>query len=193
MVKPNKAMEKRGKPITQDRLMRAAMHYLGRFESHQVRLTEVLKRKVERWSGSRDISDYDAAISAVVSKCLDLDLVSDARFADSRVRAMARRGKAPRIIVQDLRARGLGQDVIDTALAQISGAHERESLVRLAQRRRIGVYRSRREADRYQADPRKGRDRELGALMRAGHSFQNAASFLDLLGEGDVADWLLDG
>lgn len=172
--------------------MNAAMHYLGRFESNQQRLQEVLERKVQRWTGVMDTSGSDAIIKDTIKRCASLDLVNDGRFAAMRAQLLMRRGKAVRHIVQDLRARGIAQTDIDQAVAAFGQHDAKDAIITLAKRRRLGLFRNERAQERSLADPRKWRDKELGALMRAGHSYHLSAAFLGLDDELALEEWLED-
>lgn len=192
MGKVPEAKQKTERPVTQDRLFNAAVFYLGRYESTQTRLTQVLKRKVQRWTGENDVSSFEPMVAGVVERCVRLDLVDDARFARMRSAALSRRGKAARTIAQDLKARGIAADVIETVLSDFGQSEDKAAIVSLAKRRRLGMFRSQRQADKRAADPRKWHDKELGILLRAGHSYPSAAQFLACSEDADLLDWLDD-
>lgn len=190
MGKAPKAKQNPVRPVTTERLLRAAMHYLGRFESNQKRLQEVLERKVQRWTGERDLHPFEAVIQETVERCVALDLVDDARFAQMRARALLRRGKASRVVKQDLAARGIDRALITEVLADFEAKDEKEALIILARRRRVGLYREARQMEKQALDPRKWRDKEIATLVRGGHSFSMAAEFLALEDAADLEGWL---
>ncbi|MEO0410615.1 MAG: RecX family transcriptional regulator [Pseudomonadota bacterium] len=192
MVKALEAKQKAVRPVTAERLLRAAMHYLGRFESNRKRLEEVLERKVQRWSGHRDVAAFAPLIGETVERCVALDLVDDARFARMRAQALLRRGKAPRLVAQDLTARGIARPLVSDVLAEFEIKDEKAALAVLARRRRLGLYRGERQAQKQALDPRKWRDKEIAAMVRGGHSFSMAAEFLALESEAALEEWLSD-
>ena len=193
MRKEVKARKKPVKPVTEKRLMNAATYYLGRFESTEHRLNEVLVRKVRRWSDGKVEETSTNLVEQTVRKCRDLGLVDDARYAEMRTRTLLARGKALGFIRRDLLARGVSLAAIDDVFGAIDAGRERTALADLARRRRLGIFRGPREIDRAPLDPRKWRDKELAALARSGHALGLAQAFLKLETHEDLDLWLEEG
>jgi len=181
---------KKTKPITAQRLMNAATHYLGRFEATQARLQAVLERKVRRWAQQQDISDHMQLIEDTIKKCVDLQLVDDARYGALRKDQLLRKGQSARTISQDLRHKGVSADLTNALTSSIEEKDQRAAAMRLAQRRRLGPFRGPREAAAFAADPKKQTDKEIAAFARAGHSFSFARAVLDMESVDALEAWV---
>lgn len=169
--------------------MNAATYYLGRFEATQMRLTRVLEQKARRWSMQQDISEFEPLITETVAKCVRLELVDDARFGALRKAQLLRKGKAPRIIGQDLQHKGLKAPLAQAITEDIGVREERQAAALLAKRRRLGPYRGPRETSAFELDPKKQRDKEIAVFARAGHSYQNANVVLACAGVDALERW----
>jgi regulatory protein len=99
---------------------------------------------------------------ALAQRMADLGYVDDRAFAESRAAAMGRRGLGARRIGQALRFAGIEEEDAE-AVAPMIEEKVTESALAFARRRRIGPYA--REAP----DP-KGRERQVAAMVRAGHA-----------------------
>lgn len=138
------------------------------------------------FDGRCDLEEAQLWIAPLVQKCVDLGLVDDTAYAAMRARSLMQKGKAPRYISQDLRSRGLSDDDIESALTSLReeagedpSLHAAKALMR---RRRMGAYR----------DPAKRadfRDKDLGAMARAGLSLNLARALLDLATVEEVEDY----
>jgi len=171
---------KRQPPMTYERLERAAYHYLARFASSRQRLREVLERKIRR--GNDGFAPPDATqqgwIDSVLTKLDSLALIDDTAYARAKADELLRRGKSSRHVRGWLRARGVDEEAIETALAaaaeEAGGARaaEADAALRLAKRRRLGPYR------REPADAQ-SREKELAAFARAGFALSLAKAIVD--------------
>lgn len=83
-----------------------AIRFLARREYSRAELYQRLSAK-----------EHDAdAIEACLESLIELDLQSDARFAESFVRSRVSRGQGPRRIRADLGQRGVDREVVSEAL-----------------------------------------------------------------------------
>jgi regulatory protein len=167
-------------PALQQRLHEAALLYLGRYEASVQSLRRLLKRRIERWARLEhwEIDDTAGqAVEAVIARLRAVQAVDDARFAESRSRALFRGGRSGRAIRAYLAARGIDQDIAGRALAQRAGEEGDEdpdltAALLLARKRRLGRFRP----EEARADHR---DRDLSALGRAGFSWEVARRVVD--------------
>jgi regulatory protein len=146
-------------------LREAALNYLARYATTEAGLRQVLHRRIDLWA--REATDREtaneqaaaakASVAGVIARLVELGLLNDAVFAESRARALALSGRSQRAIAARLMAKG-----IDAAQARaVLPAGEETELVSaliLARKRRIGPFRK--------AEP--DHNRELGVLARAG-------------------------
>jgi len=108
----------------------------------------------------RGVPQY--AIDVVLDRFTEVGLIDDVAFArmwvDSRVRT---RGSAPRVLRQELRRRGIDEDLIEEVLADIDTDQQRDTAHRIA----VAKLRS---LERF--DTAVKARRLTGLLMRRGHS-----------------------
>lgn len=174
------------KPATQEDLEKAAIRYLERFSSSVARVRRVLENRLRRAApGEDDEERFDgkAAIEAVIAKLIRIGLLDDARYAEFRATALARRGASLFVIKRDLKTRGVPAGLIDRALAALreeaggtSDEADRAAALALARRRRLGPYRPEGQRAAF-------RHKDLATLGRAGFAFEVAKSVVD--GEQD--------
>jgi regulatory protein len=153
-------------------LERAALYYLERYATSSDNLRRVLMRKVARSARAHDTDETAgrAMVEELIARFLELGLLDDARYAESQVRRLRRRGTSRRLIMARLWAKGLDATVIDEALRQfddLSSEPEMAAACAYVQRRRLGPYRAARARERL-------RGRDLAALARAGFSYRVA-------------------
>ena len=153
------------------RLMNKAVDYLGRYASSQHRLRDVLGRFATRKLNQHDPDEIATAIDTTVTRCQTLGYVNDDAFAQSQARSHRRQGRSQLGIRQRLRQHRLDDDVIDAAL-EVADEHaangELLAACRFARHRRIGPFDHRRNDDDNRDAIMQRRQRQLGAMARAG-------------------------
>ncbi|OWK28857.1 regulatory protein RecX [Sphingomonas dokdonensis] len=146
-------------PLDAAKLEALALRYVERFATTRGKLAAYLARKVRErgWSGAIvDPADLAERMAA-------LGYVNDGVFAEARARSLTRRGYGVRRVSQALRAAHVDEDDAAPALEQ-SAEDAFASALALARRRRFGPY------ARTPADDRT-RERQIAAMLRAGHGF----------------------
>lgn len=165
------------RPVTADTLEAQALDYLARFASSAANLRRVLRQKVER-SARLHGTDREvgmAAVDRLVARLAAAGALDDARFAEGRAHSLFRRGASRRTIAAKLAEKGVGDGEIATALASLDALAadpELAAAVAYARRRRIGPFRA-------AEDRAAHRDRDLGALGRAGFGLALARRIVD--------------
>lgn len=154
---------RRRPPLDEHALTELSLRYVSRYATSRAKLAAYLRRKiVERgWSGASE-----PPIASVVEKMATLGYVDDRAFASARASALTGRGYGFRRVNEVLRAAGIEASDAEPAREASQGAAWGAAL-RLAQRRGMGPFAS------TEPDAR-GRERWLGILLRAGHSFELA-------------------
>ncbi len=144
-----------------------ALAYVARFATSRGKLVRYLDRKVRErgWAGT---ADGRAAAQAAADRMTELSYVDDAAYASSRARTFAARGLGPRRLAADLSAAGVGQADRDEAASALDAA---AAALRFAEKRRLGPFAL--EA----ADP-KQREKQMGAMLRAGHGMDHVRQIL---------------
>lgn len=170
-----------GKSVSalQNRLHQAALLYLGRYEASVQSLRRLLQRRIERWARLEQWEiDEPAlqAVEAVIARLRALQAVDDARFAESKARALFRGGRSGRAIQAYLAARGIDTETAGLALAHRAGEGEEDpdltAALLLARKRRLGRFRPEEARAVHRA-------RDLAALGRAGFSWEVARRVVD--------------
>ena len=142
------------------------MNYVARYATTEAGLRLVLQRRIDRWA--REAADREtaadraaaakAAVPAIVARMVELGLLNDAAFAESRAKGLALSGRSRRAIAARLMAKGIGAEQARAALPGDDGAELIAALI-LARKRRIGPFRLTEDPDH---------NKELGVLARAG-------------------------
>ena len=161
----NRSRERRvPPPLDAAALERLALRYVERFATTRGRLTEYLTRKVRErgWAGEGGTIPADPA--ELAQRMADLGYIDDRAFAEQRAAAMQRRGLGARRVADAFREAGIEEgDAVSVAPAIADRAIE--SALAFARRKRIGPY-------GHGAGDRKSREKQLAAMLRAGHRFE---------------------
>jgi regulatory protein len=158
--------DKSNRPAPDEASLReAALNYLARYAATEAGLRQVLHQRIDLWA--RQTADVDdvreraaaakATVAGIVVRMVELGLLNDAAFAESRARGLALSGRSRRAIAARLMAKGIDPDRARAVLPD-GEATELVAALILARKRRIGPFRK--------ADP--DQKRELGMLARAG-------------------------
>lgn len=169
------------RPISKTTLENAALHYLERYSSSAENLRRVLLRRVER--AAQFYGDDPAAgkglVDALVARYEAAGLLDDRQYAAAKTRSLVRRGKSVWAIRRQLAQRGVGDDIIDVALEDLtaetgeeSGSTDLAAAIAYARRRHLGPYRPVETRALH-------RSRDLAALGRAGFPWDIACVVVD--------------
>ncbi len=170
-----------GKPVTRDRLEKAAAAYVARYDTSSARLRAVLMRRVlkARRADAPIVADVEAVIDAIVARYGQAGIVDDARYAERKAGSLHRRGVSRRHIREKLRLAGIGHESARRALdatreeLAIGGTQmDLHAALAFARRRRLGPFRA-------TAERREWRAKDLAALGRAGFDLDVARRVID--------------
>ena len=173
-------MKKTIKPITAKYLQNAATFYLERYPSTAEGLRRVLNRRVRKaeMAEAPVIDNVKQVIDAIVAKFVDAGVIDDQAFAQTKARALHRRGTSTRLTRQKLSFAGVDGDTLDKAMEGLDQEldtdpkqREWQAAVALARRRRLGPFRRK--------DRKEHRDRDLAAMARGGFEYQLAKKVID--------------
>ena len=156
-------------PLDAAALERMALRYVERFATTRAKLASYLSRKIRErgWDGA---APPDPA--ALAERMSELGYVHDRLFAETRAAAMARRGLGARRVGMALRHAGIAAEDRDE-LAPVIDAAATASARAFARRKRLGPYAA-------EMPDRAGRERALGAFLRAGHSINLARRIVEM-------------
>jgi regulatory protein len=149
-------------PLDGPGLERLALRYVERFATTRGKLTDYLIRKARErgWAGE---GDAGSAATALAEKMAGLGYVDDRAFAVAKAAALTRRGLGAGRVTMALRQARVGADDM-AAVTPTVAAEGVESALAFARRRRIGPFATE-PADRDR------REKQIAAMIRAGHSF----------------------
>jgi regulatory protein len=175
-----KRARSRAKPLDAARLDELALTYVARFATSAVKLERYLVRKLRErgWEG-----DGEPQLAALVERYVALGYVDDAAFARARTGSLLRRGYGPRRIGQALGQAGIGDETREEV--RPSEAAERRAALALARKRGFGPF------GRVPLD-RERREKQLAAMLRAGHRLDTAREIVDAASEDAAERWVAE-
>ncbi len=165
---PDSAARRRPpRPLDQARLEELALAYVARFATSATKLARYLQRKLRErgWDG-----EADPDVAALVARHVDFGHIDDAAFARARAGGLLRRGYGARRIGQALGEAGIAESIRQGT--RPSAAAARQAALTLARKRGFGPF-GIEQLDR----PR--REKQLAALLRAGHPLDFAREMVD--------------
>jgi regulatory protein len=165
-------------PLSNTKLEELALAYVARFATTRAKLEAYLVRKLRErgWDGD---SPPDAA--GVASRFAEAGYVDDAVYARMKSDSLLRRGYGGRRVGEALRAAGV-EEAVRQDVAPAAG-EARKAAFALARRRRFGPW----------ADPlpdRPLRDKQVAAMLRAGHTLDNARQIVEATDLAAVEEWV---
>ena len=184
-MKPDPPSKRRSKPrerrppqpLNPARLDELALHYVARFATSAAKLETYLKRKLRErgWDG-----ESPAALDVLVERFVQNGYVDDTAFARARSGSLLRRGYGKRRIDSALYAAGIAEEVRDEVRAGESA--QRAAALALARKRRLGPY-GPPPADRA------AREKQIGAMLRAGHPLDSARELVNAASMEAAEEW----
>jgi regulatory protein len=181
-------LKRPARPITAKYLQNAATFYLERYPSTAEGLRRVLNRRVRKaeMAAAPIIDNVKQTIDAIVAKFVEAGVIDDKAFAQTKARALHRRGTSTRQTRQRLKLAGIDNDTLDQAMAGLDQEldtdprqREWQAAVALARRRRLGPFRDK--------ERKEHRNRDLATLARAGFEYDLARKVIDAA-DRDIID-----
>lgn len=176
-------------PLTQANLEATGLWYVERYGGTSKALRRALWRKVDRVGQHHPTDRQQAAqwIDVVVARFQHTKLVDDLAWARSKARSLFARGKPPWKIQGELSQKGIDRDLAQQVVEELVATREvdpqLEAAATYARRRRLGPYRPEHQrADR--------RERDMGAMARAGFGWAIAKQVIDADDLGSLAELL---
>jgi regulatory protein len=172
------------RPLDPARLDELALAYVARFATSAAKLERYLQRKLRErgWEG-----ENSPDVAAIVTRHADLGYVDDAAYARAKAGGLLRRGYGPRRVRQALGEAGIDEAVREDVAPGL--AARRMAALTLARKRGFGPF-GRAPQDRAEW-PRK-REKQIAAMLRAGHMLEDARELVDAPSEDAAAGWAAD-
>ncbi|MEP2551944.1 MAG: regulatory protein RecX [Marinomonas sp.] len=185
------------KPLTETRLRDLALHYAAKYATTAAKLESYLTRKIrERGMAEADDGspqDIPAIVGGIVARLVELKYVDDEAYAKARTGSLLRRGYGKRRVAEDLRYAGVDEHTREDTAPSTPAT--REAAITLARKRRFGPYAADRAPDEGDGDeqPRlepSKRQKQIAAMLRAGHGFDTARIIVDAPNVDTLETWL---
>lgn len=177
--RPNSHEKRVPKPLNPARLNDLALHYVARFATSGAKLADFLRRKLRErgWEGE---GEGTAPIAELVERFVAAGYIDDAAYARAKTGSLLRRGFGQRRIGQALGQAGIAEEVREEVRAGPSA--QRAAALALAKKRRFGPF---------SASPpdRPLREKQLAAMLRAGHPLNLARGVLDAASVEAAEEW----
>lgn len=165
-------------PLDPARLEELALAYVARFATSAARLAQYLRRKLRErgWEG-----DAEPDPAALVARFTAAGYVDDDAFARARASGLRRRGYGARRVEQALRGAGIAEP--QRQAARGGERDVRSAALVMARKRGFGPFGPERP------DPAR-REKQIAAMLRAGHSLDSARKLIDAADEAEALEWV---
>jgi len=169
--------------LNASRLEELALAYVARFATTQAKLRAYLVRKLRERGWAEDGAP---PVEAVVARYVEAGYVDDAAWARMKAGSLLRRGYGARRVGEALGQAGVAEDL--RADVRPGEVEARRAALVLARRRRFGPF-------AMTPPDRPARDKQVAAMLRAGHPLDIARRIVDAADVQAAEEWAdsLDG
>lgn len=161
-------------PLDAETLTAIAIRYVERFQTSRARLLRLLQQKLRQRGWKEGLPPPEPG--AIADRMVELGFVNDTSFAEARTRGLTRRGMGAGRVRAALAACGIDTDTSSEAL---KGHDPLAAALDFARRKRLGPF------GPPVTDP-KARNRQMGAMARAGHPQTLARAILNARSEDEL-------
>ena len=170
-----------------------ALAYVARFATSAGKLEAYLARKLRErgWEVAEEeplsdtaMAEGRAAVAGAIARFVNVGYVDDAGYARMRAGSLSRRGMGGRRIAEDLSAARIAEDIRDEVRPGEWAA--RAAALVCAKKRGLGVF-ARRPVD---LGDRAIRQKQMAAMLRAGHSMDYARALLNAPDAAAAEAWV---
>jgi regulatory protein len=156
-----------------------ALAYVARFSTTAVKLERYLQRKIRErgWAGE---GAPELALVPLIERCVASGYVDDEGFARAKAAGLLRRGFGARRVREALSEAGVADDVRQVVRPTETAA--RRAALTLARKRRFGPFGS-------APLDKPLREKQIAAMLRAGHSVDSARRVVDEASAAEAEQW----
>jgi regulatory protein len=165
-------------PLDAARLGELALSYVARYATSGARLERYLKRKLREQGWADEGCDPDVA--GLVERYGALGYVDDRGFARMRSESLLRRGYGERRVAQVLGQDGIAENL--RAELRPGESRLRQAALAMAAKRRFGPFGN-------GPPDRERREKQLAAMLRAGHGLDFARQMVDAVSVEAAHEW----
>ncbi len=171
------------RPLDTERLQELALAYVARFATTAAKLESYLSRKIRERGWNNDggeLTDSRPDLREISARFVEMGYIDDEAYARSRSGGLLRRGFGPRRVSQDLYAAGIDEQ-IRTDIAPGEAAIRAAALA-MARKRRFGPF-------AVEAPDRERKQKQIAAMLRAGHGFDTVRAIMDARSDAAAEEW----
>jgi regulatory protein len=184
-MRARRSSHRSSQPLDPARLEALALAYVARFATSAAKLEDYLRRKLWERGWDADVEGAgETPIAALVARFVTAGYIDDAAYARAKSGSLLRRGYGERRVVQALSVAGIAEEV--RAEVRASEAEARRAALALAKKRRFGPFGEVRP-------DRALRQKQMAALLRAGHPMDSARIMVDAPDIAAAEDWAAAG
>lgn len=153
---------------------RLVAEHLSRYGATRAHLRMLMARRLRRSVAEHggELEGLLEELEAALEAASRAGVLDDRAWAESKARSLTRRGVAPRVARERLRAKGVDPGTATAAVAASAPEPELEAAEAYARRRRLGRFRDPEARGAW-------RERDLARLGRAGFSWEVARRVVD--------------
>lgn len=183
---------KKARPLDETALRDLALSYVARFATTGAKLEGYLLRKLRERGVAQDSDGrvQTPDVAGLVERLIELGYVDDEAYARSRTRDLTARGYGARRVSQALWAAGVDETTREETAP--SEATLRRAAMLLAKKRRFGPFGLTPQDEEPAETVRKRREKQVAAMLRAGHKYEHVAFILDAPDEDEIDEWLIE-
>ena len=160
--------------LSQQKLMKLAVNYLGRYMVTEYKFVEYLDRKINQSLATNPDQDKDLIMQwrgEVLNKVKTYNYISDENYTESKMASLIRVGRPQRYIVTYLKNKGVSQDTIINIWEKLTQELDYNvddlAALRYLKKRGFGVYSRKALTDELIK-------KQLMSMMRAGYSYEQS-------------------
>ncbi len=177
------------KPLDAARLEELALAYVARFATSRAKLEAYLTRKLRErgWTdgSGEDEGSAPPPVAAIAERFVAAGYVDDTAYARAKSGSLLRRGYGQRRVSEALGAAGIDEGV--RAEVRAGEGAQRHAALAMVRKRRFGPY-GLAKADGEPLD-RPVRDKQISAMLRAGHAMDSVRELVDATSIGAAEEW----
>ncbi len=194
-VTDKRRKNRKARPLDEAGLRDLALSYAARYATTAAKLESYLQRKIrERGLAEQDEPlDAPQLVNTIVERLVELRYVDDKAYAKARSGSLLRRGYGKRRVNEALRHAGVDEHTREDVAP--SAPIAREAAITLARKKRFGPFTKSVHFDDGDDRPRLDpaiRQKQIAAMLRAGHGFDLAKIVVDAESEESLEEWLLE-
>lgn len=189
---PGGRRARKSRPLDETSLRDLALSYVARFATTGAKLEGYLARKLRERGIAEDADGRvrEIDVTGIVTRFIELGYIDDDAYARSKSRDLTARGYGARRVEQALWAAGVEEGV--RADHTPGEADSRRAAILLAKKRRFGPYGAEVDPDEAPEARHKRREKQVAAMLRAGHLYEHVAFVLEAATPEDLDEWLIE-